>query len=376
MNRGLTIGATLGGALVYLLDPRGGRRRRAMLRQRFTRFLNMAADAADATARDMRNRAQGLVAEVRSRFEHEEVNDTVLAERVRARIGRAVRNPSSIEVTAQNGVVTLSGPILAREVRRLLKHVASVRGVRGVENRLEVHERPGDIPGLQGQPRREAEFELFQEHWSPTTRVLVGMTGGALALYGARRRGVLGTAITTAGLGLAARGITNMPFRRLIGIGARRRAIDLQKAITINAPVERVFELWSNFDNFPRFMSNVREVRKVSGNRSHWVVRGPGGMPMEWDAGITAYEPHRVLSWRTLPGAMVENAGTIRFEPVGDATRVDVKLSYNPRAGGIGHMVAALFGVDPKKQMDEDLMRMKTFIETGRLPHDAAAQTA
>ena len=73
-------------------------------------------------------------------------------------------------------------------------------------------------------------------------------------------------------------------------------------------------------------------------------------------------------------GASAENSGIIRFDPNADGTtRAEVRLSYDPPGGAIGHALAALLGADPKRQMDEDLMRLKTLVETGRPPHDAAA---
>jgi uncharacterized membrane protein len=80
-----------------------------------------------------------------------------------------------------------------------------------------------------------------------------------------------------------------------------------------------------------------------------------------------------LISWQSAPGSTVEQKGVVRFRPDGDEkTVVDVRLSYYPPAGAIGHAIASLFGADPKSEMDEDLMRMKSFIETGHQPHDAA----
>ncbi|MGH7563972.1 MAG: DUF2188 domain-containing protein, partial [Gemmatimonadota bacterium] len=79
--------------------------------------------------------------------------------------------------------------------------------------------------------------------------------------------------------------------------------------------------------------------------------------------------PGEVLAWRSEPGSTVENAGIVHFEPVdggADATRIDIRLSYNPPAGAVGDVVANLFGVDPKSAMDEDLVRFKSLIEEGR----------
>jgi uncharacterized membrane protein len=97
-------------------------------------------------------------------------------------------------------------------------------------------------------------------------------------------------------------------------------------------------------------------------------------MSVEWDAVTTKLEQNRLLAWRTGPGATVEHAGMIQFERVNGGTRLDVEMSYSPPAGVLGHVVAKLFGADPKSELDEDLLRMKTFLETGKAPRDAAAK--
>src|SRR5207302_4874609 len=107
-------------------------------------------DSLDATWRDVRQRTRGLSAEASTRWTQAPADDRVLAERVRSKIGRYVSHPRSIEVAVTNGRVTLSGPILAREVDCLLDAVASVPGVTGVENRLDIHAQAANIAGLQG----------------------------------------------------------------------------------------------------------------------------------------------------------------------------------------------------------------------------------
>jgi uncharacterized membrane protein len=78
-----------------------------------------------------------------------------------------------------------------------------------------------------------------------------------------------------------------------------------------------------------------------------------------------------LLSWRTEPGSLVQHAGSVQFETAGGGTRVTVRMTYNA-AGGVGHAIATLLGSDPRQQMDDDLARMKVFIETGIAPRDAA----
>src|SRR6266540_3590252 len=111
----------------------------------------------------------------------------------------------------------------------------------------------------------------------------------------------------------------------------------------------------------------TREVRDLSNGRSHCVAEGPAGVPVAWDAVITRSEPNRVLAWQSEPGATVANAGNIRFEPIADnRTRVTIRLSYNPPAGALGHVVAKLFGADPKSELDDDLVRLKSLFEYGK----------
>jgi uncharacterized membrane protein len=341
-----------------------------MARDAVNHAVNVADDAIGKTSRDLSNRAQGLVAKLNSAFKCDEADDEVIAARVRSKLGRAVSHPHAIHVSVNQGRATLSGQILASEVDQLLKRIWSVRGVRSVESRLEAHEQAGNISSLQGgTPHTGRTFELMQSNWSPATRFLMGVGGGALALYGARRKEIFSAAI---GLGLITRSLTNMEMKDLIGLDGNH-GISAQKTITIHAPVSKVFELWSHHENFPHFMSHVREVRDLGNGRYHWTVAGPAGIPVEWEAVIAKMDPDRLITWQSAPGSMVEQQGMVRFEPEGeDKTVVDVRLSYYPPAGAIGHAIASLFGADPKSEMNDDLMRLKSFIETGRQPHDAA----
>jgi len=143
--------AAVGAGLMALLDPQSGKRRRAVIRDRSARAARKLGETAGKAWRDLTNRGTGAVAKVRRLGKEEEVvTDDVLQERVRAKLGHLVANPSSIEVTAQNGMVMLTGPVPAEEVDRLLHGVRSVRGVFGVENQLEIHLQPDQVTGLQG----------------------------------------------------------------------------------------------------------------------------------------------------------------------------------------------------------------------------------
>jgi uncharacterized membrane protein len=367
-----------GAGLMYLLDPGRGGYRRHLVRDKAVHALHETTGGLRATGEHLRNSSRGLVAETRSRFRRDQASDYKVGARVRAAMGRVVSHPSAIWVSVADGNIALCGDVLADELDALLAVAKSVRGVRSVQNRLRVHQEPGNVPSLQGERvRRGSPYGLMKDNWSPLTRTFVGLTGGAMALFGAVRRDWVGAGVGLLGLGLATRGLTNLPASRLTGIGAGRRAVDVQKTVNINAPLDAVFGFFSRYDNFPHFMSNVREVRDYGTGYSHWTVAGPAGINVEWDAELTEFEPHRRIGWQSVEGSTVDNAGTIQFQENPDgSTRVDIRLSYNPPGGAIGHAVAILFDSDPKSEMDQDLARLKTMLETGNPPRDAAKPVA
>jgi hypothetical protein len=209
-------GLAAGAGLMYFYDPDRGNRRRALLRDRMVRMRNDARDTLEAASRDLSNRSYGLWAELTSICSLDPVSDETLAARVRARMGHLISHPRAIQVTANQGRVTLSGPILASEVDTLLNGVAGVRGVMGVENRLEVHAQP-DIPSLQGHARRpQAECGFHPAQWSPGARLLASAVGGVLTLYGTRRRGIVGMAVAPLGLGLLTRSLSERDRQQLV----------------------------------------------------------------------------------------------------------------------------------------------------------------
>jgi uncharacterized membrane protein len=366
-------GIGLGAGLMYILDPARGNRRRAIFKDKVVSGLNKTGDAIGTTSRDLGHRTYGLFSSIGSLFSRGEVSDEKLVARVRSKLGRVVSHPHAIEVIVNEGRVTLSGAILADEVDDLLEVVSSVGGVVDIVNRLEVHNEAGDHPDLQGGVDRPGEsFELLQTNWSPAIRVLASAAGGTLAFYGFKRKDPIGIALGILGSGFALRAITNKEVTRLVGVGGRS-AVDIQKTININAPVDEVYRFWTNYANFPKFMTNVQEVRESGQGQSHWVVNGPAGTTVEWDAIITRKIDNRIFAWKTLPGQIIANAGIIHFEPVGeDGTRLHIQLTYNPPGGALGHTVSSILGANPKRQIEEDLVRMKTLLETGKIPRDAA----
>ena len=136
----LLTGVGIGAGLMYLLDPDRGRRRRALIRDKIEHATNEAEELAGKTSRDLRNRAQGVMAEIESSFTDEDIPNDVLVERVRAAMGRVPGDHSAIEITANNGIVTVGGEASANDLPDLLAALREVRGVRDMVSKLRVQD--------------------------------------------------------------------------------------------------------------------------------------------------------------------------------------------------------------------------------------------
>jgi len=292
----------LGAALMYLLDPQLGRKRRNDLRNQAESTRRKVRHGADAVLRDATNRTHGMLVETREWLQ-------------------------------------------SRKQR--------------LERRAQAANDAGGIADAAASQARSAIAPWRKSHWSPAQRALAGMAGAGLATSGYMRGGLAGVAMAVTGLGLIARAAGNEE----LGTLAKGKAFSVDRTLRIDAPVERVFDYWRDFENFPQWMSHVREVRDLGGGRSHWVVDGPAGAPVEWDSELTQERENRELAWRSVEGSTADNGGRVRFEPEGGATRVHIELAYTPPGGLIGHAVAKAFGVDPASEMSDDLAKLKSRIE-------------
>ncbi len=141
----------------------------------------------------------------------------------------------------------------------------------------------------------------------------------------------------------------------------------VRAAITIRRPPEDVYAFWRDFEHLPDFMSHLETVRANGDRLSHWTAKAPAGRTVQWDAEIVEDRPGELIAWRSLPGAEVENSGTVRFTPApGDrGTEIHLSMAYEPPGGPLGELVARLFGEEPRQQVTDDLRRLKQVMETG-----------
>jgi osmotically-inducible protein OsmY len=211
MNKGLVAlaGIGVGAGIMYLVDPREGRRRRARVRELTIHSMHTVKTVAGVTSRDVEHRLSGLAAHMLGRLVEEETpSDDVLVARVRARLGRLVSHPGAIDVTASQGTVTVSGPIFEAEVEQLLEGIGAAPGVTAIENRLEPHREAGHVSRLQGSgPREVPRMPASWRRWSPTARLIAGVAGLALVALSSPNRPVRGAATGIAGVELLERAL-------------------------------------------------------------------------------------------------------------------------------------------------------------------------
>lgn len=204
--------------------------------------------------------------------------------------------------------------------------------------------------------------------------------GSALALFGLKRRNAAGVAMAAAGGALLWRGTTGRcPLYAAAGISTLGegdqvsvpygKGVRIEKTVTIDAPAERIYSFWRNFENLPRFMHNLESVEIHDGLRSRWTAKGPAGSSVRWEAEIINEIPNELIGWRSVEGSTIDNAGSVHFKPAtgGRGTEVKVILRYDPPAGVVGAMVSKILGEDPAANVQEDLRRLKMLIETGEI---------
>ena len=186
--RNSIIGAGIGAGLIFLLDPTRGNRRRAVIRDKVVRAGRKSFDAAGATGRDVANRLQGVRAKAGNLLSGAQIDDAVMVERVRARLGRVASHPRAIDVHSCNGCITLTGDVFASEVASIMNTIAGMRGVVDVENQMTTHGSRPSVLSLQGASERPGTWSAWRKSgWSPAAMLACGVTtaaalGGALLL--------------------------------------------------------------------------------------------------------------------------------------------------------------------------------------------------
>ena len=134
---------------------------------------------------------------------------------------------------------------------------------------------------------------------------------------------------------------------------------EITDSIDVNVPVRQAYDQWTQFEEFPRFMDNVKEVRQLDDTHLHWVA-SVAGQTEEWDAVVTEQTPDQRVAWQATQGA--ENAGSVDFHRLSDdATRVTLTMNMEPE--GVVEKAGAAVGI-PQRSVKGDLEHFKSFIES------------
>jgi uncharacterized membrane protein len=233
-------------------------------------------------------------------------------------------------------------------------------------------------PNLTTRPKMSGDGENRHINVGDVERTASAVGGGAIALYGLTR-GTLG-GLFLAGVGGAlvyrglsghcslycALGISTADERgRMTSIPAGR-GCKVEKTLRINRPADDLYLFWRNFENLPNFMSHLESVQMIDGRRSRWVAKAPLGMSVEWEAEVHTARPNELISWRSLPGAEVDTAGSVHFLPVsgGQATELRVVMKYDPPAGKVGAVLARWLGESAEQEIENDLNEFKRLMES------------
>jgi uncharacterized membrane protein len=136
------------------------------------------------------------------------------------------------------------------------------------------------------------------------------------------------------------------------------------RSITVLATLGDVYQIWANFENFPRFMKYIKSVTVTGDRSSHWVIAGPLGVDIEWDAETTRLDENERVAWNSKDNSAVKTSGQVLFREVGpNETEVTVTLHYDPPAGAAGEALASLFA-NPEKRLTDDLENFKQHVES------------
>ncbi|RYY34110.1 MAG: DUF2892 domain-containing protein [Sphingobacteriaceae bacterium] len=141
--------------------------------------------------------------------------------------------------------------------------------------------------------------------------------------------------------------------------------VNIRSSFLINKPRQEVYDFWRKLDNLPLFMKHLDSVQVIDGSRSHWILKLPVNVAkVSWDAEIVKDEPGYMIGWSSLPGSIIDNAGKVRFrDGENGGTLVDVVITYQPPAGGLGASIAHVINPLFKSMVHDDVQNFKQYMD-------------
>jgi uncharacterized membrane protein len=206
-----------------------------------------------------------------------------------------------------------------------------------------------------------------------TERILSVVAGTVLATLAIRSlQRTSGKTMGGISLFLLKRGVTgycevNTLLKRNT-VEKKASAIEANVTFTINKPREEVYAFWRNFENLPRFMHHLKDVEVLDEKTSSWTAKLAGGLgTVSWQAVLEEEAVNSFLSWSSLSGSSIDNAGEVRFIDArgNEGTEVQAKISYRLPAGDLGTLAGKMVNPVVENMIREDLRRLKNLLEKG-----------
>lgn len=203
-------------------------------------------------------------------------------------------------------------------------------------------------------------------------RVVSGLAGGALVMWGLRRRSLGGLIVAAAGGEMIRRGISGhcAVYEWLGRDTAQSGPIEIESAVTIGKPAMELYRAWCNPDMLSRVMGDFADVRSTGEGRWHWNAHGPADTGLEWESEITEEREGESLLWRSIGDAAIPNDGEVRFDeaPQGLGTEVRLAMRFDPPGGALGRAAIKMLGPTPQRLASRALLRFKNLVEAGSVP--------
>ncbi|MGK5083208.1 SRPBCC family protein [Bdellovibrionota bacterium FG-1] len=291
---------------------------------------------------------------------------------LRAKLDQILTHPGLIEASVYDGQVFLAGSVFDDEVHSILEIAKKLVGVTPVIHHLEVMNSSSDKPSSGHLPENRFGYQpgFIAGRWAPWLRALAGLSGVMIMIQGFRtkeKKAGLGSLLSL-GIGglLLSRAMTNRDITQVIG-SLILPVIQMKRTLSVSTNVEEAYSFWSQFKNYPRFMSFIRDVQINDSGVLRWAAKAPGGAQVHWETSVFDLIPNQRIAWKSIPGSLIATEGSVQFESIETGgTRLHIELSYAPPAGALGYLVARLLGFDPRDRIDQDLEVMKLLLQHGQ----------
>lgn len=206
-----------------------------------------------------------------------------------------------------------------------------------------------------------------------TAERLISLLGGAYLLYSTLTERKPNAMQTLAATYLLLRGATGICLAYQ-GLGKtqvdyKSQNINIRTALKVNRPRHQVYASWRRLENLPQFMKHLKSVEVLDEKTSEWTAAGPGNVgTLSWKSEIVKDDPGAVLSWQSLPGSSIENAGKVTFDDLGEsATALNVVISYHAPLGLLGEAAGRLINPLFENMVKQDIRNFRQYIETGEM---------